>query len=122
MGKDMSEAFATDAHRRASDRRVTAGLLVTQLLVAGAGYFCVLMSGMAFGGCAERARPCDYGLGDFAFELARWGLGVSVVLTVVGVIGVMAAGRRTRAIPALGTALVLLISIISLVLTGVAIA
>jgi hypothetical protein len=106
---------------RLSDRRVTFLLLAVEVPIAGLGYLIVLMSGMTFGSCAEQIDPCDYALGDFAFLFARWGIGITSGLSIVAALVSMVAGRWSRWIPALGTAVVMIVTVISLVLTRIAV-
>jgi hypothetical protein len=106
---------------RLSDRRVTFLLMAVEVPIAGLGYLVVLMSGMTFGSCAEQIDPCDYALGDFAFLFARWALGITSGLSIVAALISMVAGRWSRWIPALGTAVVMIVTVVSLVLTRIAV-
>jgi hypothetical protein len=120
-GGDADAATGAGAEWRSSDRRVTFLLMAVEVPIAALGYLIVLMSGMTFGGCAEQIDPCDYALGDFAFLFARWGIGITSGLSIVAALISMVAGRWSRWIPALGTAVVMIVTVISLVLTRIAV-
>jgi hypothetical protein len=121
MDGDVDAATGAGGGWRSSDRRVTFLLMAVEVPIAGLGYLIVLMSGMTFGGCAEQIDPCDYALGDFAFLFARWGIGITSGLSIVAALISMVAGRWSRWIPALGTAVVMIVTVISLVLTRIAV-
>jgi hypothetical protein len=102
-------------HKSPTSRALALGLLVVQVLVAGAAGYWVLMQTFLVAGCGD---ACVYDVVSGAWRAQLWVSLGSVVLSCVLILVFSARGKDTWWVPTVGIAVVVITTVVATIAIG----